>query len=65
MTMTAAYFMREEILATIKAQIVEQSVNRLIQYHLGQYELEEGEIIDVEWSAEDLQATAEIIMLRE
>ena len=43
---TAADFMREELVAAIRAKMMEQYINRLIQYAMGTYELEEGEIVD-------------------
>ena len=38
--------MREEVVAAIRAKMMEQYINRLIQYSMGTYELEEGEIVD-------------------
>jgi hypothetical protein len=38
--------MREELVAAIRAKMMEQYINRLIQYSMGTYELEEGEIVD-------------------
>ena len=43
---TAADIMREEIIAAIRAKMMERYINRLIQYSMGTYELEEGEIVD-------------------
>ena len=45
-TKTSADFIREELIATIRAKMMEQYINRLIQYSMGTYELEEGEIVD-------------------
>jgi hypothetical protein len=38
--------MREELIAAIRVKMMEQYINRLIQYSMGTYELEEGEIVD-------------------
>ena len=43
---TAADMMREETIAAIRAKMRERYINRLIQYSMGTYELEEGEIVD-------------------
>jgi hypothetical protein len=42
----AADIMREELIAAIRVKMMEQYINRLIQYSMGTYELEEGEIVD-------------------
>ena len=42
----AADIMREEIIAAIRVKMMEQYIDRLIQYSMGTYELEEGEILD-------------------
>ena len=43
---TSVDIMREELVAAIRAKMMEQYINRLIQYSMGTYELEEGEIVD-------------------
>lgn len=46
MNTTVRDIMREEVVAAIRAKMMEQYINRLIQYSMGTYELEEGEIVD-------------------
>lgn len=46
MNTTVKDIMREEVVAAIRAKMMEQYINRLIQYSMGTYELEEGEIVD-------------------
>jgi hypothetical protein len=43
---TSVDIMREELIAAIRVKMMEQYINRLIQYSMGTYELEEGEIVD-------------------
>jgi len=44
----AADIMREELVKAIRSKMMEIQINRLIQYSMGTYELEEGEIVDFE-----------------
>jgi len=44
----AADIMREELAEAIRSKMMEIQINRLIQYSMGTYELEEGEIVDFE-----------------
>ena len=52
---TAKDFMIADYIEHIKHQIATQIATRILQHHLGLYVLEEGEIIDYEWSAKDTQ----------
>lgn len=60
---SAEDFMIEDLLAEdeniniIKQRLIDTNVKRLLDYHLGIYELEEGEILE-HWDMEDLERTA-------
>jgi oligoribonuclease NrnB/cAMP/cGMP phosphodiesterase (DHH superfamily) len=45
-------------------ELASQYAKRIIDHHLGEYDLEEGEIIDEEWSLEDMRAIAKRIVMR-
>ena len=45
-------------------ELASQYAKRIIDHHLGEYDLEEGEIINVEWSLEDMRAIAKRIVMR-
>ena len=61
---SATDFMIEEIfnLYEIKRKLVEQSVKRLLDVHLGKYIPEDGEIVGL-WEPEELDSVARQIML--
>lgn len=68
--MNAAYFMIEElalnqqIVEQIKNELIEINVKRLLDYHLGNYELEEGEILE-HWDLDDLTRIAKHIAIEQ
>jgi hypothetical protein len=51
--MNAATYIIEEFRDQIKRDLIEQNVRRLLDYHLGNYQLEEGEILEP-WNLEEL-----------
>ncbi len=51
--MNAATYIIEEFRDQIKRDLIEQNVRRLLDYHLGNYLLEEGEILEP-WNLEEL-----------
>ena len=53
---TAADFMLAELTDQIKQELSARIATRILQHHLGMYELEEGEIIEYEWSIEEIQS---------
>ena len=53
------------MIAPVIEMLAQQYVGRILDYHLGNYELEEGEIIDYEVTLDELRAIAERILLRE
>jgi hypothetical protein len=53
----------EELCAPVIQELANQYANRIIDHHLGEYVLEEGEIIDEEWSLEDMQLVAKRIVM--
>lgn len=69
-TMNAAYFMIEELalneqtVEQIKNELIEINVKRLLDYHLGNYELEEGEILE-HWDLDDLTRIAKHIAIEQ
>ncbi len=68
--MNAAYFMIEELalneqtVEQIKNELIEITVTRLLDYHLGNYELEEGEILE-HWDLDDLTRIAKHIAIEQ
>jgi len=56
--------MIEELCAPVIQELASQYAKRIIDYHLGKYVLEEGEIIDEEWSLEEMQLIAKRIVMR-
>ena len=47
---THAEMLREEVIETIRARMMEIHINRMIQYAMGTYELEEGEIVEFDFT---------------
>ena len=68
--MNAAYFMIEELALNeqtvehIKNELIDMNVKRLLDYHLGVYELEEGEILE-HWDLDDLTRIAKHIAIEQ
>ena len=62
MTMTT---MLAELCVPVIELLRQQYVGRILDYHMGIYELEEGEIIDYDITLDDLRMIAERIVLRE
>lgn len=66
--MNAAYTMLEELalneydVNVVKQDLIERNVQRLLDFHLGLYELEEGEILE-HWNLEELDRTAKNIVM--
>lgn len=66
--MNAAYTMLEELalneydVNVVKQDLIERNVQRLLDFHLGLYELEEGEILE-HWNLEELDRTAKDIVM--
>ena len=44
-------------------ELASQYAKKIIDCHLGKYDLEEGEIIDEEWSLEEMRAIAKMIVM--
>jgi hypothetical protein len=55
--------MIEELCASVIQELASQYAKRIIDHHLGEYVLEEGEIIDDEWSLEEMQLIAKRIVM--
>ena len=55
--------MLDELCAPVIQVLAMQYATRILDYHLGNYELEEGEIIDYEVTLDELRAIAERIVL--
>jgi len=55
--------MIEELCASVIQELASQYAKRIIDYHLGKYDLEEGEFIDDEWSLEEMQLIAKRIVM--
>jgi hypothetical protein len=53
----------EELSAPVIQMLAEQHARKILDYHLGKYELEEGETVDAEWSLEDMQLVAKRIVI--
>jgi len=68
--MNAAYFMIEELalneqtVEQIKNELIEITVTRLLDYHLGSYELEEGEILE-HWDLNGLNRISKHIAIEQ
>ena len=59
----SAKFMLDEMCAHVMEMLAMRFAARVIDYHMDNYELEEGEIIDHEWTQDDLRRLAESIVL--
>jgi hypothetical protein len=59
----SAKFMLDEMCAPVMEMLAMRFAARVIDYHMDNYELEEGEIIDHEWTQDDLRRLAESIVL--
>ena len=57
--------MLAELCVPVIELLRQQYVGRILDYHMGIYELEEGEIIDYDITLDDLRMIAERIVLRE
>ncbi len=55
--------MIEELCGPVIQELASQYAKRIIDHHLGEYVLEEGEIIDDEWSLEEMQLIAKRIVM--
>ena len=53
----------EELCAPVIQELASQYAKKIIDHHLGEYDFEEGEIIDEEWSLEEMQAIAKRIVM--
>ena len=53
----------EELCAPVIQELASQYAKKIIDHHLGEYDLEEGEIIEEEWSLEEMQAIAKRIVM--
>lgn len=51
------------IIEEVIQELASQYAKRIIDCHLGKYDLEEGEIIDEEWSLEEMQLIAKRIVM--
>jgi hypothetical protein len=63
MMMTTMTTMLTELCAPVIEILTQQYVGRMLDYHMGIYELEEGEIIDYTVTLDDLRMIAERIVL--
>ena len=63
--MTTMTTMLAELCAPVIEILTQQYVGRMLDYHMGIYELEEGEIIDYTVTLDDLRMIAERIVLGE
>ena len=52
------------IIEEVIQELASQYAKRIIDCHLGKYDLEEGEVIDEEWSLEEMRAIAKRIVMR-
>ena len=52
--------MFEELVSLVKTELIDQYVRRLLDYNLGIYKLEEGEILE-HWDSNELDKTAKQI----
>ena len=55
--------MIEELCGPVIQELASQYAKKIIDCHLGKYDLEEGEIIDEEWSLEEMQLIAKRIVM--
>ena len=62
-TMTTMTTMLAELCVPVIELLRQQHVGRILDYHMGIYELEEGEIIDYDITLDDLRMIAERIVL--
>lgn len=53
----------EELCAPVIQELASQYAKKIIDHHLGEYDLEEGEIIDEEWSLEEMRLIAKRIVM--
>ena len=53
----------EELSAPVIQELATKHAKKIIDHHLGKYELEEGETIDTEWSIEDIKLFAKRIVI--
>ena len=63
--MTTVTTMLAELCVPVIELLRQQHVGRILDYHMGIYELEEGEIIDYDITLDDLRMIAERIVLGE
>ena len=56
--------MIEELCAPVIQELASQYAKKIIDHHLGKYDLEEGEVIDEEWSLEEMRLIAKRIVMR-
>ena len=63
MMMTTMTTMLAELCVPVIELLRQQHVGRILDYHMGIYELEEGEIIDYDITLDDLRMIAERIVL--
>ena len=63
MMMTTVTTMLAELCVPVIELLRQQHVGRILDYHMGIYELEEGEIIDYDITLDDLRMIAERIVL--
>ena len=61
--MTTVTTMLAELCVPVIELLRQQHVGRILDYHMGIYELEEGEIIDYDITLDDLRMIAERIVL--
>ena len=61
--MTTVTTMLAELCVPVIELLRQQHVGRILDYHMGIYELEEGEIIDYDVTLDDLRMIAERIVL--
>ena len=55
--------MLDEMCAPVMEMLAMRFAARVIDYHMDNYELEEGEVIDHEWTQDELRGVAESIVL--
>jgi hypothetical protein len=59
----SAKFMLDELCAPVMEMLAMRFAARVIDYYMGNYELEEGEIVDCELTQDELRGLAERIIL--
>ena len=59
----SAKFMIDEMCAPVMEMLAMRFAARVIDYYMGNYELEEGEVIDHVWTQDDLRHLAESIVM--